>query len=177
MCLTGYERGTSMPRALDIAVRSRRLSSFGQLQGTGMQPVYDQKAESAVLPPTLDDSLDLLTDMVTKCREERTFESAVEACTASRAAWAAYYDEWIARSGGGLENEQQRLDEGLAGCVQVMETVKFGGADADLERDRVGKYARSIAFRTEMLQLLHNSGIEAVQVAIRVRRAELLAEK
>ena len=120
---------------------------------------------SITSPPTLEQSLENLLFAIKRCITEKDIDSAALACSASRTAWSAYYDVWLVTAKHKLKEYSVSLENYLGDCIEV---VKHITADPSNEEDvlRLRKYKENIAFRYNLLKILHKSGVEGVERAL-----------
>jgi hypothetical protein len=120
---------------------------------------------STISPPTLDQSLVELLNAVKLCQDNKSIDSAAQACSASRTAWSAYYDEWLVSSKEHLHTSRINLEEYLHDCLDAVKHISTENLNEE-DAVRLGKYKENIEFRYHLLNILHTCGIEGVERAL-----------
>ncbi len=99
-----------------------------------------------------------------------TFEAGESLCRWSRQAWAAFYDLWLSQRNTLTDGSIAELREALNASVAALrgpEPEDLPAGEARLLR----RFADSVEFRRDLLDLLRDEGVEAVDGAIVARSA------
>ncbi len=123
-----------------------------------------------VLPLDVDACINDLFSKANSCEKERTYESAVEACQATRTAWVAIHQKFLSDRYELSTEHFTRAKDGMLTCQNALEHVEHFGVGLEPEsvlRERVEeKFPLGIRLRIELVGLIAEQGLEAVNQRI-----------
>ena len=129
---------------------------------------------SGSVAPTVTDVLDVFGGAVSQLAASPAFdERALEVCTAARVAWATYYSAWL-RTGPGPAPEAERFRTHLADALRGAGAIETPKTPKD--RTRLAHYIWNVRFRAQILDLLWNEGVKAVDRRLDLRLAKVERE-
>ncbi|MEZ5962913.1 MAG: hypothetical protein R3F56_03610 [Planctomycetota bacterium] len=122
------------------------------------------------MKPRFFDHLADLEAAVVAWRDDPSYELAASCCRVSRSGWQAYVGLYLSKRRHCTVELRQQFADRLHECAGLLREFALQGTLPQDRCDLVSEYASSIAFRAELLAILHERGLDAVHRAIEERK-------